>query len=215
MGDALFQQNSEDGITRRFILVQLPEPLDEPKRLADGTVLRTIADICRERVRRAGKQIASERAGKLDLDGNGGLDTGFRSYKLAESNFTPWNGDASQIDSVERQIELFTENVVPDRSAEDLLTEILLKSGYPLTTPVAWLTLAGNRVASVADGALLVCLDRSISLEAVEAMAARDPGQIVCLEAGFEGDDGRKVNALQLIRARARSEDTTIAFKVV
>ena len=212
---AVMKQNAEDGGNRKYILVQLPEPLDPPKRLDDGTELRTIADICRERVRRAGRQIANEQAGKLDLDGNGGLDTGFRSYRLAASNFAPWNGDAAQIASVERQIELFTENVVADRSPEDLLTEILLKAGYPLTTPVEWLELAGNRVASVAEGALLVCLDQSISLEAVEAMAALDPGQIVCLEAGFEGDDVRKVNAWQLIRSRARDTESAITFKVV
>jgi adenine-specific DNA-methyltransferase len=209
-GHAVFKQNAEDGGNRRFICVQLPEPLPAPE-----PSLATIVDIGKQRLRSAGQALISERDGKLALDGNGALDTGYRSYKLAESNFTPWNGDGGQIASVEQQIELFTENVLPDRSSEDLLTEILLKSGYELTTPVEWLTLAGNRVASVADGALLVCLDRSISLEAVEAMAARDPGQIVCLEAGFEGDDQRKVNALQLIRSRARSEDTTIAFKVV
>ena len=155
----------------------------------------------------------ADAAGRVRQIGKG--DIGFRAYKLSESNFTPWNGDASQIDSLERQVELFTEHVVPDRDPEDLLTEILLKSGYELTTPVEWFTLAGNRVASVDDGAMLVCLDNSISLEAVEAMANRDPGQIICLEDGFEGDDQRKVNALQTIRSRARSADSTIAFKVV
>lgn len=195
--------NAEDGGARRFILAQLPEPLQPPLDLGDGSPeLRTIADICRERVRRAGRLIDAG-------------DTGFRAYALTESNFTPWNGDSSEIPSVERQIALFADNILPERSPEDLLTEILLKSGYELTTPVEWLELAGNAVASVADGALLVCLDHSISLAAIEAMAARAPGQIVCLEAGFEGDDQRKVNALQIIRSRARSEDTTIAFKVV
>lgn len=199
---ATLKLNAEVGGNRKYILVQLPEPLEPSKTLADGTKLNTIADICRERVRRAGKQI-----GKGDI--------GFRAYKLAESNFTPWNGEADEIISLAQQVELFTENIAPDRDPEDLLTEILLKAGYELTTSVEWLTLAGNEVASVDDGALLVCLDNSISLQTIEAMAALDPGQIICLESGFEGDDQRKVNALQAIRSRARSADSTIAFKVV
>ncbi len=206
-GHAVLKQNEEDGGNRRFIMIQLPEPTEGK--------YPTISELTRERMRRASTAISLENTSKFDLERIEPLDVGFRSYKLAESNFTPWSGDSGDIPSVSRQIEMFTENILPDRSPEDLLTEILLKSGYELTTPVEWLTLAGNNVASVAEGALLVCLDASISLDAIEAMAARDPGQIVCLEAGFEGDDARKVNALQLIRSRARSEDTTIAFKVV
>lgn len=216
---AVMQQNAEDGGNRRSILVQLPEPIDPPKELSDGTVFSTIADITRERVRRAGKKIASD---------NPNVDIGFRAYKLSTSNFTPWDGtppDAKQgkldlslpetAQKIARQLEAFTENVVPDRTQEDLLTEILLRLGYDLTVTVERLAISGHTVFSVANGAILACLESSLTLDLFEEMAQRDPGQIVCLDSAFGDDDELKVNAVQVIRSRARSEEATIKLWLV
>jgi len=202
-GDAVLRMNAIDS-NRRFILVQLPEPTAGP--------YPTIAAITRERVRRAGKAIVAERAGKLDLDGRADLDLGFRAYKLTTSNFKPWDGDPARFSAdgqqqglfapVARQLEMAADNVLPGRSADDLLAEVLLRSGFELTAPVERLTLAGAAVFSVAEGSLLVCLERALTIEAIEAMAARDPAQIVCLETGFGGNDALKVNAVQAIKAR-------------
>jgi adenine-specific DNA-methyltransferase len=199
--------------------VQLPEPIDPPRALDDGTVISTIADITRERVRRAGKTIVAE--GK-------DVDTGFRSYRLATSNFTPWDGtppDAKQgkldlnmpenAKKIVRQLEAFTENVIPNRSQEDILTEIILRLGYDLTVPVEKLSIAGHTVFSIDDGVILACLEASLTLDLFEEMAQRDPGQIVCLDSAFADNDEMKVNATQIIRSRARSEEATIKLWLV
>lgn len=206
-GHAVMKLNAEDGGNRRFILVQLPEP-------AEGAY-PTISAITRERVRRAGAAIAKERAGKLVLDGAAPPDLGFRAYKLATSNFRPWDGDPAAIDSVARQVELFVDNLLPDRTPDDILAELILKSGYPLTAPVERIILAGKTVHAVEGGALLLCLERELTLEAIEAMAARQPGLIICLDAAFHNDDQLKVNAIQTIKAQNRGSGQTIEFKVV
>jgi adenine-specific DNA-methyltransferase len=218
-GHGVLKQNAEDGGNRRFILVQLPEQIDPPKTLDDGTTLSTIADITRERVRRAGKKIAADKPN---------VDTGFRSYKLATSNFTPWDGtppDAKQgkldmklpekAQQIVRQLEAFTENVIPNRSQEDLLIEIILRLGYDLTVPVEKLSIAGHTVFSIDDGVILACLEASLTLDLFEEMAQRDPGQIVCIDSAFGADDEMKVNAVQIIRSRARSEEATIKLWLV
>jgi adenine-specific DNA-methyltransferase len=86
-GHAVMNQNAVDGGNRRFIFVQFPEPLPKP----DGD-MRTIFDISTARLTSAGRKLAGDHAGKLDLDGNGRLDLGFRAYRLTESNFVPWKG---------------------------------------------------------------------------------------------------------------------------
>ncbi|MEO8599663.1 MAG: site-specific DNA-methyltransferase, partial [bacterium] len=83
------------------------------------------------------------------------------------------------------------------------------------TTPIISLTLADKQVFSAADGALLICLERELSLEVIEAMVARDPFMMLCLDAGFEGKDELKVNAMQTVRAHNRNRQSSISLKVV
>lgn len=221
---AVMQQNAEDGGNRRCILVQLPEPLDEPKALDDGKTVSTITDICRERVRRAGNKIAAEHGDK-------DIDTGFRAYRLAPSNFRPWDGRVGQQDggdgmmtsarqasfmpqTIQQQLELAAEHLRPEASDDSLLAELLLRLGFELTTQVSKEMMAGKTVYNVDEGLVLICLDRQITLNVIAAMAKRMPAEIICLDAGFP-DDGTKVNAGQIIASHARDEETSIAFKVV
>jgi adenine-specific DNA-methyltransferase len=95
------------------------------------------------------------------------------------------------------------------------LTELLLKAGYPLTAPVEDMQLAGARVHSVADGALLVCLADSLTIQLFECMVELDPAMILVLDAGFGGSDELKVNALQTVRARNQSAGGDIVLRVV
>jgi adenine-specific DNA-methyltransferase len=88
------------------------------------------------------------------------------------------------------------------RSGEDILYEILVKIGYPLTTPVESFTLAEKTVNSVAGGALLVCLERELTLELVRAIAEKKPERVVCLDAGFAGNDQLKANAVQIFKTK-------------
>ncbi len=208
---AVLDLNASDGGNRRFILVQLPEPV-EPDTAAGKAGFRTIADICKERVRRVIKKLDAEDVGTLALDGDRKApDRGFRVYTLAESNFKPWQADGPKDgESLGEHMFEHVEHILPDRSADDLLYEILLKSGFPLTTPVETLELAGKTVSSVAGGALLVCLDRELTLEVIRAMATLKPERVVCLDSGFAGNDQLKANAVLEFRDRGVTSFRTV-----
>ena len=127
---AVLDLNKQDSGNRKFILVQLPEPTERKD-------FPTIAEITKERVRRVIKKLNDEDEGKLDLDGSSKQDRGFRVFKLAESNFNSWNAAVPHdADALEQQLELHIDHIRDGRTADDLLFEILLKSGFPLTTPV-------------------------------------------------------------------------------
>jgi adenine-specific DNA-methyltransferase len=96
------------------------------------------------------------------------------------------------------------------RAAEDLLYEILLKSGFPLAIPMEKLTLAGTTVYSVAGGVLFICLERALTLETIRAMAEKKPERVVCLDAGFAGNDQLKANAVQIFKTKG-----VLSFKTV
>ncbi len=96
-----------------------------------------------------------------------------------------------------------------------MLTELLLKAGYPLTSPVDGVSFAGVSGYSVAEGALLLCLSKELSIEAFEAMVELEPAMILVLDAGFGGSDELKVNALQTVRARNQRAGSDIALLVV
>lgn len=153
---AVIAQNAEDGGERRYILVQLPEPLDpddaDQRAAADFCDAlgkpRTIAELTKERLRRAGDQV---RAARPDA----AVDTGFRVYKLATSNLKPWQPDA---DDLEASLLDAVDNVLPGRGEQDLLVELLLKTGIDLTLPSQTRTIAGAPVHALGGGVLIVCL---------------------------------------------------------
>lgn len=212
-GHAVLDRNRKDGGHRRFILVQLPEPCEEGSG-ASRAGLTTIAEITKERVRRVIK--------KLNEDGEvpqGGLfqtdakkqDRGFRVFKLAESNFKPWNAEVPHnAPALEKQLDLHVEHIREGRTAHDLLYEILLKSGFSLTTPVEALTLAGKAVHGVAGGALLICLERELTLELIRAIADKKPERVVCLDEGFAGNDQLKANAVQIFKTKGVTSFKTV-----
>ncbi len=202
---AVLDLNKYDGGNRKFILVQLPEPTgreDYP----------TIADICKERGRRVIKKLNEGDDGKLPLENGIKPDRGFRVFKLAESNFETWKSDVPHGDTatLAKQLELYVDHVRHDREPEDLLYEILLKSGFPLTTPVAALKIAGKIVYSVAEGALFVCLEKELTLECIREMADEKPERVVCLDAGFAGNDQLKANAAHNFKAKGVKSFKTV-----
>ncbi len=196
--------NKQDGGNRTFILVQLPEPTGRED-------YATISDITKERVRRVIKRLDDEDAGKLDLDGEGHERRGFRVFKLAESNFNPWNAqETKDADGLAKQLELHVDHIREGRTQDDLLYEILLKSGFRLTTPVETLILAGKTVHSVAGAALLICLERELTLELVRAIAEKKPERVVCLDEGFAGNDQLKANAVQIFKNKGVTSFKTV-----
>jgi adenine-specific DNA-methyltransferase len=204
IAQAILELNKEDGGNRKFILVQLPEPTGR-------TDYPTITDICKERVRRVINKLNEEDEGKLNLDGAKQQDRGFRVFKLAESNFTPWNAEVPHAAAaLAQQLELHVDHICTGRTAQDLLYEILLKSGFPLTTPIEPLQLAGKTVYSVADGALFLCLERALTLDVIRAMAESRPERVVCLDAGFAGNDQLKANAAQIFKTKGVTSFKTV-----
>jgi adenine-specific DNA-methyltransferase len=193
---AVFQVNKADGGHRKFILVQLPERTERKD-------FPTIAEITKERVRRALNKLSKDDEGTLAFDAAESTDRGFRVFKLAESNFTTWDAQiAHEPKALEQQLEFHVDHIRDERTPDDILYELLLKSGFPLTPTVEKQTLAGTTVYSVAGGALMICLERELTLELIRAMAAKQPERVVCLDHGFAGNDQLKANAVQIFKTK-------------
>jgi adenine-specific DNA-methyltransferase len=201
---AVLELNRQDGGNRKFILVQLPEATDRKD-------FPTITDITKERVRRVIKKLNDEDAGKLDMDGGTKPDRGFRVFKLDQSNFTTWDaGIKHDSEALERQLELHVDHIRDGRAPDDILYELLLKSGFPLTTPVETLSLAGKTVYSVAGGALVICLEPELTLDLIRVMAEKKPERVVCLDEGFAGNDQLKANAVQIFKTKGVTSFKTV-----
>jgi adenine-specific DNA-methyltransferase len=168
-GHAVFLQNATDNSNRRFILVQLPEPLDPENKehqiaaafCSDLGKPLNIAEITKERLRRAGTKIREEApmfAG----------DLGFRVFKLASSNIRAWDPDRGDLP---KTLEESVEHLKTDRTETDILFELLLKLGLDLTVPIEDRTIAGMTVHSIGAGTLVVCLAPQIAAAEVEPLA--------------------------------------------
>ena len=193
---AILIQNNEDAGNRKFILVQLPEPLNIPEEC-----VKTIADLGKSRVQSDIKKLNNAKVGQFSLGTP--QDRGFRVFKLAQSNFKPWNGQiAKDTSALEQQLDLHIDHIHAGRSTEDILYEILLKSGFPLTAPLEKLTLESKQVFRVAEGALLICLELELTMEVIRVMAAQKPERVICLDAGFAGNDQLKANAVQIFKTQ-------------
>jgi adenine-specific DNA-methyltransferase len=197
---AVLEMNEEDGGSRKFILVQLPEVVDEDSSAAKAG-FANIVEITKERVRRVIKRLDGGTKDGLGLDDKKNLDRGFKVYALDRSNFVPWDATAAtDTASLEKQLELAVDNVVQGRTHADLLAEILLKTGFPLDTPITKVTIAGTDVYQVADPGFLVCLADKVDAPLIKAIAATKPHRVVILDAAFQGNDALKTNAVQAFK---------------
>lgn len=200
--DAVIQQNAEDQGQRKFIQIQLPEPLPEKAKAVDWHP-QTITDVTRERIRRAGTRTLEEEAKKLGSRADN-LDVGFRAYKLVDTNFAKWRANSGV--SEEGLVDLFTElaDSADDHARpEALLTEVLLKLGFSLTEKIETTEVAGLNVFSVADGLLMAYMDEHVqpTLDQLRALVAKEPERLVVLEDAFQGNDELKTNLVQECRA--------------
>lgn len=107
-------------------------------------------------------------------------------------------------------MELHVDHVRTGRTAEDILFEVLIKSGFPLTTPIGREIIEGKTVYSIANGAMLICLDKNLTPEALKAMAERKPQRVICLDDGFAGNDQLKTNAVQTMKAKGVTSFRTV-----
>jgi adenine-specific DNA-methyltransferase len=216
-GQAVLELNTLDEGNRRFILVQLPENTRVQKK--DGSWIeteaskagyKTIADITKDRVRRFIQRCEKESEGKLNLGSK--PKAGFRVLKLATSNFNVWEAatETTTPEALGQQLELHIDHIQKGRASEALLYEILLKSGFPLTTPVETFGIDGKAVHSVANGAMVICLALQLTHEAIKGIADLKPERVVCLDQGFAGNDQLKTNAVLIMKSKGVTKFQTI-----
>ncbi len=193
--DAIMQLNTEDAGNRQFIMVQLPETCDRSTE-AFKAGYKTIAEISKERIRRAAAKIKEE---KPEYKG----DLGFKVFKLDSTNIKPWEADFDSLN--EEYMGKMIENIKSDRHEEDVLYEVLLKYGLDLTLPITEHAIAGQKVFDIGMGALIICLSNSISLEVVEGIAKLKDElnpeimRVVFKDSGFK-NDVVKTNAVQILK---------------
>ena len=177
---AVMQLNAEDGGHRKFIMVQLPEQTDA-KSEAYKAGYKTICEIGEERIRRAGKKIKEE-SPLTTAD----LDIGFRVFKVDSSNME--DVYYRPADYNQGQMELFADNIKPDRSPEDLLFQVMLDLGILLSSDIQETEIAGKKVFSVADGYLIACFDKDVTEETVKAIAQKQPVYAVFRDSSMASD---------------------------
>lgn len=214
---AVMDLNKEDGGSRKFICVQLPEPCDE-KSEAYKAGYSTIAEISKERIRRAATKIKAEQQeaqAKADLfdegKANNLLDLGFRVFKLQKSNFKVWDANTPKDpEAIQQALELHVDHIDPQAEQEAILFELLLKSGFELTTPIQKFTLADKQVYSIAHDILLICLDKALTLDVIKAMAELNPSRVICLDEGFQDNDQLKTNAVLIMKSKGVNDFRTV-----
>ncbi len=196
--DAVMQRNAEDGGNRKFILVQLPEVCDEKSEPAKAG-FRTIADVSKERIRRAGKKVAADLA-------SANVDVGFRTLKIDTSNMADVYHSPDALDKA--KFDLFVDNIKPDRTAEDLLFQVMLDWGVDLALPLSKETIQGKEVFFVYGNALAACFDASggVDEDFVKALAKHQPLRVVFRDAGFK-DSAVKINVEQIFKQLSPSTE--------
>lgn len=183
---AVMQLNAEDGGNRKFIMVQLPEKTD-PQSQAYEAGYPNICEIGKERIRRAGKKIKEENKDKEAIDR---LDTGFRVLKLDSSNmadvyYTPAETPIEQT----LGFEAFEDNIKPDRTAEDLLFQVMPECNLPLSSRIEEREIHGKKVYAVDDNYLVACFDRDIDEQVITEIARMQPYYFVMRDASAATDN--------------------------
>lgn len=204
---AVMQLNAEDGGNRKFIMVQLPEPCDE-KSEAYKAGYKTIAEIGKERIRRAGAKIKAELNAQQSQNAQGclldanvqrntPLDIGFRVLKVDSSNMSDVYYTPDTLN--QNMLDMITDNIKPGRTPEDLLFQVLLDWGVDLTLPIRKQTILGKTVFFVDENALVACFDTGLTEELIKELARAKPLRVVFRDNGFSSD-AVKINTTQIFQ---------------
>ena len=187
---AVMQLNAEDGGNRKFILVQLPEETPDDSE-AHKAGYKNICEIGKERIRRAGKKIKEEHPEAKDLD------TGFRVFRVDESNFE----DVERTPKLynQEQLELFLNNIKSDRTDLDLLFGCMLNWGVQLSLPMTTEEVDGKKIYTVNEGDLVACFADKVTDNVVRAMAEKQPLRVIFRDSCFERD-ADKINIYETFK---------------
>jgi adenine-specific DNA-methyltransferase len=202
---AVMAQNAKDGGNRKFILVQLPEQV-EPESEAAKAGFDNIAEITKERVRRAGKKIIEESNGELNLKGEDALDFGFRVLKLNESNIEDWNSEEASKSPKDLLDALKTTRLKSGRSDQDVVFEVLVKYGIELTLKVEEEKVGKGSIWKVDGGELIVIVSAGLTVADLHSIVKMSPKVVVMLDESFV-PESLKTNA------RATFKDAKIELK--
>lgn len=204
---AVMQLNAEDGGNRRFICVQLPEKTDE-KSEAFKAGFATIAEITKERIRRAADKIRSDFADKLPENWDGG----FRVLKTDTSNmadvyYTPEETLKKMQQSQQDWLNQVSDNIKPDRTPEDLLFQVMLDWGVGLALPIEVKQIMGRTVFFVDGNTLIACFDKqAVDNDFITALTQYRPLRVVFRDDSFK-DDAAKINTSQIFQQYSESTE--------
>jgi len=195
---AVMELNAEDGHRRRYILVQLPEPTREDSD-AYRAGFRTIAEIGKERIRRAARKIREETGA--------GIDGGFRVFRLDSSNikdvyYTPG-------EFVQTELPGFVSNIKEDRTGEDLLIQVMLELGLDLSLPMESRRIDGKTVHYVAGNSLMACFEDNVPESVIRKIAQERPLRVVFRDGSF-ADDAARINVEELFRILSPGTDIRV-----
>ena len=184
---AIFQQNAKDKGRRRFIVVQMPCPLDTPEKK-----LKTIADVTKQRIRSASKKLSDATKGELSFDEGPPQDLGTSIFKLVPSSFKPWPGvNAAKPEEYARTMELFADPLVDGWKPESVIYEVALREGFSLTARLEKLsgTKSGTvwRVTDADKGqSFRICLDDELKPATVRALALAKDDLFICRDVALD-----------------------------
>ncbi|MBD9607424.1 site-specific DNA-methyltransferase [Pseudomonas sp. PDM08] len=197
---AVMAYNAEKNCKLRYIAVQLPE-IAEENSTAFSAGYKNIAEIGKERIRRAGNKIKQENVGKEGIDQ---LDTGFRVLKIDTSNMKEVYYAPDEV--TQDQLPGLVNNIREDRTSEDLLFQVLLDWGVDLALPICQQTIAGKTVYFVDGNALVACFETGIDEAFVKQLAEHKPLRVVFRDSGF-ASDSVKINVEQVFKLLSRATE--------
>lgn len=212
---AVMQLNVEDGGNRKFIMVQLPEKTDENSE-AYKAGYKTIAEIGKDRIRRAGKKIVEElkvknqqlKLGEEPIDASK-LDIGFRVYKTDDTNMKDVFYHPSELK--QGQLSFLKSNIKDDRTPEDLLTQVILDLGLELSLPIETKKILSNVVYIVQTNALVACFDNDIDFKIVDTISDLKPFKVVFKDASFK-DDKDRINVEERFKRLSHETKVTVIW---
>jgi adenine-specific DNA-methyltransferase len=204
---AVFTLNAADQGRRKFVCVQLDEVTEKDSE-AYKEGYKTIAEITKERIRRAGEKVKKDFTNQAGIET---LDVGFKAFKLDSSNIQAWDGSPDNLDE-----NLFSaaNNIKESRTEDDVLYEILLKYGLDLTVAIEDKIIAGKQVFNIGGGALFICLADNITTAVAEGIGKwkeeLQPAicQVIFKDTGFT--DVEKTNSVQILKRYGITEVNTI-----